>query len=64
MKRTAIAIILASFALTACETPEPEEDHVLKDYEKAMEKAEGVEDDVLKAAEEQRRRIEEQEGGG
>ena len=72
MKR--ITLSLCTLALCACtgsqdpapeSAPEQEPDRTRSSgYEQSLERARQVETQVLDAAEEQRRKIEEQEGGG
>ncbi len=60
----AILMIVMVLGLSACQPSEPEDDgeHLLQDYENAMDRARDVEDDLKEAAERQRRAIEERGG--
>ncbi len=64
-KGFSLALLIAVLVSTGCDSSAPpeESDHVLDSYQHALDKARGVEDDVLEAAERQRKAIEEQEGG-
>jgi len=74
MKPTLPCLLLASALVTACggapedstadATADTPPDHPVQAYDQALDRARDVNQDVLDAAQRQRDRIDEQEGGG
>ncbi|MFU8876918.1 MAG: hypothetical protein ACNA7E_02160 [Wenzhouxiangellaceae bacterium] len=52
-----LVLILAGLVTCQSSGPEPEGEHLLQDYEDALDRARAVEDQVKEAAERQRRAI-------
>ena len=60
----AVLMILMLFGLAACQPSESEDDgeHLLQDYEDALDRERDARDEIEQVAERQRRAIEDQDG--